>query len=105
MRIPKLSACCEIDIFGTHERDRHFRGPGVALRISARINGQVYAVHHELRSEMLDDNSYGEHVICQLERQIGREIVRGNTPDDPRRRVEYVMADAPSFNDEVRRTR
>ncbi|WP_408953194.1 hypothetical protein [Lysobacter sp. Hz 25] len=105
MRIPKLSDCCEIDIFGTHARDRHFSGPGVALRISARINGQVYAVHQELRSELLDDNGYGEHIIRSLESRIGREIIRGNTPDDPQRRVEYVMDCAPIFNGEVREVR
>jgi hypothetical protein len=93
MRIPKLSDCCEIEILGMPPSNR-YGGPGVALKITAHLNGEVYAAHHELRPELLDDDGYGESIIRHVENDIGRMVVRGRVPVDPRRRV-VMMQDCP----------
>lgn len=96
MRIPKLSDCCEIEILGMPHLNRYGGpgGPGVALRITAHLNGEAYSAHHELLPELLDDNNYGEHIIRDIERDIGRLVVRGKVPVDPRGRV-MVMQESP----------
>lgn len=91
MKVPKLSDCCEVEILGVPDSCR-YGGPGVALRITAHLNGEAYSAHHELRPELLDDNNYGEHIIRDIERDIGRLVVRGKVPVDPRGRV-MVMSD------------
>lgn len=97
MRIPKLSPCCELEIVGGPDRSRYV-GPGVALRITAHLNGEVYAAVHELRPELLDDDGYGESIIRHVENDIGRMVVRGKVPADPRGRVMAMQDFPPPFD-------
>ncbi|MGO1069502.1 hypothetical protein [Lysobacter sp. CA199] len=75
MKIPQVSPGVEIEIL-PGPRDR-FNGYEIAMKVSAKVNGRTFCAVQTMNTEMLDDPRYGERVLCILERDIGRAVVRG----------------------------
>jgi len=82
MKIPHLSKHVEIEILPGYDRATA-RGavawgrPTVALRATARVNGDAYCVIEEVPVDLLDEEGYGRAVFEKLSREIGRKVVFG----------------------------
>lgn len=75
MKIPKVSPHVEIELLpGPRHGCMHSE---IALKLTARVDGQTYRAVQLIPVEYLENDGYVEHVFSNLERHIGRAVVRG----------------------------